>query len=176
MELLVVIDMQKDFLTGVLGNPETAAVLGSVCQRVRDYRSRSSVPVVYTMDTHGSDYMDTQEGRKLPVPHCIEGTPGWELPEELAECIGEDVMVTKPTFGAKELPAVIEGLCKGTAPEKITLCGVCTDICVISNAMLLKAFFPETVIEVAADCCAGTTPDNHRRALEAMQGVQIEVR
>lgn len=168
--------MQKDFLTGSLGNPETAAVTERVCKKAREYRESTSLPIVCTMDTHSSNYLDTKEGRLLPVPHCIEGTDGWEIPDNLREAMGEYVQVKKVTFGAKELPEVIEGICGGKAPDRIILCGVCTDICVISNAMLLKAFFPETDIEVEADCCAGTTPENHNRALESMRGVQIEVR
>ncbi|MCM1577993.1 MAG: cysteine hydrolase, partial [Ruminococcus sp.] len=167
MEILIVIDMQNDFLTGALGNAQTAAVTEKVCRRVTEYRQSHSLPVIYTMDTHGENYLDTQEGKRLPVPHCIEGTQGWELPDSLKTAIGEGIEVRKGTFGAKDLPGVVEKVCggnapdNGNAPDKITLMGVCTDICVISNAMLLKAFFPETEIEIAADCCAGVTPESH---------------
>lgn len=176
MEILVVIDMQNDFLTGALGNAETAGILPKVCQRVREYRESHDLPVVYTMDTHGEDYLDTREGRKLPVPHCIAGTEGWELPERLKEAIGDGVEVRKGTFGAKTLPDVITKICGGNAPERITFMGVCTDICVISNAMLIKAFFPEAEIEVVGGCSAGVTPESHERALAAMGSCQIEVR
>lgn len=175
LEILVVIDMQNDFLTGVLGNKETAAVTERVCERVREYRQTCDLPVICTMDTHGENYLDTREGRKLPVPHCIEGTPGWELPESIKSAVGEGVEVKKVTFGGKELPSAVEKVCGGKAPDRITLMGVCTDICVISNAMLLKAFFPETEIAVDGGCSAGTTPENHDRALAAMRCCHIEI-
>lgn len=176
MELMIMIDMQKDFTTGVLGNKETAAVVSAVCNEITRY-SESGMPLVYTMDTHYENYSETQEGRKLPVPHCIEGTEGWELPEEIKEAIEgmETVMVKKNTFGAKNLPEIVSGINEKTPLTKITLMGVCTDICVISNAMLLKAFFPETEICIKADCCAGVTPESAENALNAMKSCQITI-
>ena len=129
------------------------------------------------MDTHQNSYMDTQEGRKLPVPHCIEGTTGWELPDELKNamsCVSKTQQIKKCTFGAKELPEIITGIC-GEIPDEIELFGVCTDICVISNAMLLKAFFPEAEIIVDADCTASFDKTMHEKALDVMEGLQITV-
>lgn len=176
MNLLIVIDMQKDFIDGVLGNNETAAIAPPVAEKIKKFREENpDTPVIYTMDTHFENYMDTLEGKNLPVPHCIENSEGWQLDKQVAEVIGENaVMVKKLTFGAIELPKLIED--KFGAPDKIELIGVCTDICVISNAMLLKAAFPNVPIAVDAKCCAGVTPQRHDNALNAMRACQIEVK
>lgn len=177
MKTFIMIDMQNDFISGVLGNPDTTAVLPAVCEKVKKIGADENAVLLYTMDTHQNSYMDTQEGRKLPVLHCIEGTPGWELPDELKNamsCVSKKQQVKKCTFGAKELPEIITGIC-GESPDEIELFGVCTDICVISNAMLLKAFFPEAEIIVDSSCCAGVTPETHKNALEAMKICQITV-
>ena len=176
MKLMVIIDMQNDFLTGTLGNPGTQAVLAPVCLRIKN-ALESGVELLCTMDTHGEDYMETTEGRKLPVPHCIKGTKGWELPDELKDALGGLVperQIEKGTFGAKNLPEKVIEVCRGV-PDEIELIGVCTDICVISNALLLKTFFPECEITVNAGCCAGTSPEAHDRAIEAMKMCQINI-
>ena len=146
MDILVVIDMQNDFIDGALGTPEAEAIVPNVVDRVKNFNGL----VLATRDTHGGDYLQTQEGRMLPVEHCIRGTYGWEIREDIAELL-ESGPIDKPTFG------------------------LCTDICVISNAMLLKAFLPEVPIMVDSLCCAGVTPESHERALEAMKACQIEV-
>ncbi len=176
MKVLIVIDMQNDFISGALGNPETLAVLPKVCERVKS-ALKDGTKLLYTLDTHGEDYPYTQEGRNLPIAHCIKGTWGHELADELKKIIGDTAhsfAVEKCTFGSKELPKRISELC-GEALGEIELIGVCTDICVISNALLLKAFFPETRITVRADSCAGTSAAAHDRALEALKMCQIEV-
>lgn len=175
MEILVVIDMQKDFIDGALGNAETAAVVDNVVRKIEAYKkARPEIPVVYTLDTHFENYMETQEGRNLPVPHCIRGTEGWELDDRVKKAIGENgIAVEKNTFGAVDLAEIIKE--KIGVPEKITLIGVCTDICVISNAMLLKAAFTEVPIAVDAECCAGVTPQSHSNALKALLPCQIIV-
>ena len=172
MKVLVVVDMQKDFTTGVLGNPETAAVVGPVAEKIRAFReSEPDGLIVATLDTHTEAYMETQEGKNLPVPHCIKGTDGWQLDAAVAEALGDNARLTeKVTFGAVHLPEVIG---KEQDITEIQLIGVCTDICVISNAMILKAAFPEVPVVVYADCCAGVTPESHENALAAMRACQI---
>lgn len=178
MDVLIVVDMQNDFVTGVLGTKEAAAIAPRVAQRVAEGLSRGE-SVLFTRDTHGEDYLSTQEGKRLPVPHCIRGTEGWEIIPRLQEYAVQPI--DKPTFGSRYLGALLkardEDLRKQGMPgvEKVTLIGVCTDICVLSNALLVKAFLPEAEIVVEADCCAGVTPAAHRTALEAMMGCQITV-
>ena len=130
--------------------------------------------VLATRDTHGGDYLQTQEGRMLPVEHCIRGTYGWEIREEIAELL-ESGPIDKPTFGSETLGKVLKEFHKTEPIDSITLVGLCTDICVISNAMLLKAFLPEVPIMVDENCCAGVTPESHERALEAMKSCQMEI-
>lgn len=169
MKAYVMVDMQKDFIEGVLGNESTRNVVKNVVEKLKNIKG----DFYYTMDTHSGDYMNTEEGRNLPVPHCIEGTEGYELTNAIAAALPENaVMVQKVTFGAKNLPAAmnIEDI------EEIELFGVCTDICVISNAMLLKAFFPNKKITVDASCCAGTSKESHERALEAMKMCHINIK
>jgi len=172
MKALIVIDMQNDFTTGVLGNPECAAVIKPVAERIRRFREENPDGILLaTLDTHTEDYMNTQEGKKLPVPHCIKPSEGWQLVPEIKTALGTDcTLLEKVTFGAVNLPQVL-----GAVPDEIELIGVCTDICVISNAMILKAAFPEVPIKVTANCCAGVTPASHNTALEAMKMCQIEV-
>ena len=172
MKVLVVIDMQKDFTTGVLGNAECAAVIAPVAEKIRDFRAHEPDGlIVATLDTHTPDYMNTQEGKFLPVPHCIRETDGWQLVPEVAEALGSDAVITeKGTFGAIRLPEIIG---TGRKIDEIQIIGVCTDICVISNAMILKAAFPEIPLKVIAGCCAGVTPERHDTALAAMQACQM---
>ena len=172
-KLLLVIDMHNDFINGALGTKEAEAIVPNVVKRIQEFEG----DVLYTRDTHSEDYMETQEGKNLPVPHCIKGTPGWELCPELKALrdAGHSPVLDKLTFGAKDLPAYLEtryprGL------ESVELIGLCTDICVISNAMVLKAFFPELPVSVTASCCAGVTPESHENALNAMKMCQIAIR
>lgn len=171
--LLLVIDMQNDFIDGALGTKEAQAIVPAVIKRVREFDG----DILYTRDTHFEDYMETQEGKNLPVPHCIKGSNGWEIQEDLERLRiekGSDVL-DKITFGSKELPAYLaEHYPEGLA--SVELVGLCTDICVISNAMLLKAFFPELPVSVTAACCAGVTPESHENALNAMKMCQIAVK
>ena len=167
-KLLVVVDMQEDFIGGALGTKEAQAVLPRIRERIAAAR-KDGYAVVFTRDTHAQNYLSTREGKNLPVPHCIAGSTGWQLAEGLAQA--GDKIFDKPTFGSTALAeyAAAEGF------AQIELVGVCTDICVISNALLLKAFLPEAEISVRADCCAGVTPESHARALDAMAACQVEI-
>ena len=167
-EVLVVVDMQKDFVDGALGTREAEAIVENVAEKIRTFAGE----VVFTRDTHTKEYLKTQEGRNLPVEHCIKGSDGWQLDKRLeALCTPETKVFDKPTFGSVELAQYLQK----QAPDKITLIGLCTDICVISNAIMLKAFLTETEIAVVESCCAGVTPESHANALEAMKMCQISV-
>lgn len=167
MKFLIVVDMQVDFITGCLGTKLAEAIVPNVVEKVKNYYGT----VIFTRDTHFADYLSTQEGSKLPVKHCIKDTAGWEICDELKPYVKE--VVDKITFGSVELPEIIKSY--GEEIEEIELCGLCTDICVISNAMILKAAFPEVKIKVDASCCAGVSLESHNTALNAMKAVQIEV-
>ena len=167
MKFLIVVDMQVDFTTGSLGSPHAAAIIPHVVEKVKAFDGK----VIFTRDTHGENYLQTQEGSKLPVVHCIKNTDGWQICDALLPYA--DTVIDKETFGSMDLPHV---LCQMGEPiDSITLCGLCTDICVISNAMIVKAAFPEVPITVDASCCAGVTEESHRTALDAMRAVQIEI-
>lgn len=168
--ILLVIDMQNDFIDGALGTPEAVAIVGKVAEKIKSFPGR----VIFTRDTHEENYMETQEGRKLPVPHCIRGSQGWQIREEL-EKLRTGPAVDKPTFGSQALGELLLKLDKEEKIGSITLVGLCTDICVISNALLAKAFLPEVPITVDASCCAGVTPESHKTALSAMKMCQIQV-
>ncbi len=170
--LLLVIDMQNDFIDGALGTKEAQAVVPAVLKRAREFEG----DVLYTRDTHFENYLETQEGRKLPVPHCIKGTEGWQLQPDLARLCRKkgSGILDKPAFGSSRLPEYLRE-CYPEGLSSVELVGLCTDICVISNAMLLKAFFPELPVRVTASCCAGVTPESHKNALEAMKMCQIEI-
>lgn len=170
MDVLVVVDMQKDFIDGSLGSPEAAAILPAVLKRMEHFDGL----ILATRDTHEENYPETAEGRKLPIVHCIRGTEGWKLHPDIAARISEPP-IDKPTFGSTELGMRLAALHREAPIRSITLIGLCTDICVISNALLLKAFLPEVPVLVDASCCAGVTPESHRRALDAMQACQIEI-
>lgn len=163
MKLLIVIDMQNDFIDGALGTAEAVKIVPAVADKLAARRSEGW-KVLFTRDTHGADYLDTQEGRRLSVPHCIWGTEGWQITSSLE--VGEAALVDKPTFGSLDLAEAAANLGE---PEEIELVGLCTDICVISNAMILKARFPEARVLVDAACCAGVTPESHENALKAMR-------
>lgn len=165
-KLLVVIDMQNDFITGVLGNDECRAVVSNVVKKVE----ATDADIVYTLDTHNDNYLQTQEGKKLPVPHCIRGTEGWQLIPELKN-IKAVRGFEKNVFGSIELAEWI----KENGYTDVELIGVCTDICVISNAMTIRAVNPETQISVDAACCAGVTPQSHKTALNAMRACQVNI-
>lgn len=175
MNVLVVVDMQKDFIDGSLGTKEAAAIVPAVVEKIRKFEGK----VIATRDTHGEDYLESAEGKHLPVVHCVKDTPGWQINGEVAEALGgkEGVrLIDKPTFGSVELGEYVKQLNDTEVPvEKITLAGLCTDICVISNALLLKAYLPEVPIEVDISCCAGVTPRSHEQAAEAMKMCQIEI-
>lgn len=173
MKYLIVVDMQNDFVTGSLGTEEAQAIVPAVVKKVREYDGR----VIFTKDTHTADYLNTQEGKKLPVKHCIEGQEGWQLFGELEKLAKEDSckVYKKPTFGCVELAADLKAINDGELIEEIELCGLCTDICVISNALLLKAFMPEVPVCVDASCCAGVTVTSHHNALDAMKMCQINI-
>ena len=168
--VLVVVDMQKDFIDGALGTKEAVAIVDKVAGLVRGFDGE----VVFTRDTHHENYLQTQEGKKLPVVHCIEGTDGWKLDKKLEALRLDDRKVfDKPTFGSMELAAYLQTL---EALESVTLVGLCTDICVISNALLIKAALPEVAVSVVERCCAGVTPESHQNALAAMKMCQIEIK
>ena len=174
MDVLIVVDMQTDFVNGALGTKEAVKIVPYVVGRVVDGINRGE-QILFTRDTHGEAYLETQEGKNLPVPHCIRGTEGWEIIPQLTEYAEGRTIVDKPTFGSDELGRMLAALHEQDHIEKITLIGLCTDICVISNALLIKAFLPEVPVAVDAACCAGVTPESHATALAAMQVCQITV-
>ena len=169
---LVVVDMQKDFVDGALGSSEALAIIPAAVEKIRSFDGELFV----TYDTHFEDYLDSSEGKKLPVPHCIYGTPGWELEPRVAEAVEEmpHYKVQKYTFGSTTLPHLMMEVADGDA-FSIELIGLCTDICVVSNALLLKAHFPDAPISVDSACCAGVTPELHEAALKTMRSCQIDV-
>lgn len=176
MKVLVVIDMQNDFIDGSLGTPEAVRIVPRVAEKIRSWDG----PVYATQDTHLSDYLETQEGRILPVSHCIRDTDGWRIAPTIHAALTERAdrpvrCFTKSTFGSRELAEKLAEEHRETPIETIELVGLCTDICVISNALVLKAFLPEVPISVDASCCAGVSPESHRNALEAMKMCQIGI-
>lgn len=170
MEVLVVVDMQNDFIDGALGTKEAVAIVPRVKEKIETFEGL----VIATRDTHGKDYLETQEGHNLPVVHCVEGTTGWELRKEIGALITEPI-ADKPGFGSRDLAESLSMIYQEEGIEKITLIGLCTDICVISNAMTIKTFLPEVPMVVDASCCAGVTPESHKNALEAMKMCQIQI-
>lgn len=170
--LLVVVDIQNDFVDGALGTAEAVAIIENAAKKIREFEG----DIFVTYDTHFENYLDTAEGVKLPVPHCIKGTAGWEVNETIAKALADKkyTAVEKITFGSVELPKlVMEAV--GDEDFDVTLIGLCTDICVVSNALILKASFPEKQIYVDAACCAGVTVDTHNAALATMKMCQINV-
>ena len=168
--VLVVVDMQNDFIDGALGTKEAVAIVPKVKAKIENFEGT----VLFTRDTHFENYMDTQEGKNLPVPHCIENTDGWQIRSELDALRTTDA-IDKVTFGSSELPEKLAVLNAENPIESITFVGLCTDICVISNVMVTKAFFPEIPVIVDAACCAGVSPATHKNALEAMKVCQVKV-
>ncbi len=167
MKYLVVVDMQNDFIDGALGTAEAAAIVPYVNNVIENFDGT----VLFTRDTHFENYMETQEGKNLPVPHCIKGTHGWQIRAEL-DALRKTEAIDKMTFGSKDLVDILKS--EGNI-ESITFIGLCTDICVISNVMLVKAFYPEIPLIVDAKACAGVTPESHKNALEAMKMCQVTV-
>ena len=170
-KILVVVDMQNDFIDGALGTPEAVAIVENVKARIREY---DKADVFVTMDTHFPEYLQTQEGRNLPVEHCIRGTDGWQIRSDIAELLTDAHVYEKPTFGSV---ALAKDIAEIAAKEEIEIevLGLCTDICVVSNALLLKANMPEVKITVDHTCCAGVTPESHEAALMTMQMCQIGI-
>lgn len=172
MKILIVVDMQNDFIDGALGTKEAKAILENVKSKILQYKQDNQI-VLFTRDTHEETYLETREGKYLPVVHCIRGSKGWEIKETLT--VQGDMIVDKPTFGSLELVEKIKMLAGEDSIDAIELIGLCTDICVISNAMICKAAFPEVDILVDSRCCAGVTPESHQTALEAMKMCQIVI-
>ena len=169
-DILIVVDMQNDFIDGALGTAEAVAIVPKVVEKVRDFKGT----VIFTRDTHDENYMQTQEGRNLPVPHCIKDTDGWQICPEL-QALCTEPPVDKSTFGSYTLGELLSVANMREPIESVTLVGLCTDICVISNAMIAKAFLPEVPVTVDAACCAGVTPESHRNALNAMKMCQVRI-
>lgn len=170
-KILLVIDMQNDFIDGALGTKRAEGIVDRVVEEIGKYPAGD---VFATRDTHGADYLDSQEGKNLPVPHCIQDTPGWELNPRISAALGDAQVLDKPSFGSVELARLMARLALEEELH-ITLVGLCTDICVVSNALLLKAFLPETPVSVIADCCAGVTPESHDAALKTMAMCQVKI-
>lgn len=180
MEILVVVDMQNDFVDGALGTKEAVEIVPKVAEKIRLFMDGADGRVLYTRDTHEENYLDTQEGRHLPVRHCIRGTKGWELCPEI-ELLRKEQPIDKPTFGSPALGQLLKAQDEDLKKQgkegitSVTLVGLCTDICVISNALLVKAFLPDTPVIVDASCCAGVTVESHQNALQAMNMCQIQI-
>ena len=169
MKVLVVVDMQRDFIDGSLGTPEAVAIVPRVIEKIKEYENAGDM-VIYTKDTHLENYLDTREGRHLPVRHCIKGTPGHDIHEEILR--GHTAVFEKLTFGSVELADYLSDI----DFDEIEFVGLCTDICVVSNALMIKAHFPEREVSVDSACCAGVTPETHSAALTTMKMCQITVR
>lgn len=161
---LIVIDMQKDFIDGALGTKEAVAIVENVKKKIAEYQENGD-EIIFTRDTHQKDYLNTNEGRYLPVEHCIEGTEGWQIQQGLE--VPEAIYINKPTFGYLNW--------KEYNLEEVEIIGLCTDICVVSNALIIKATYPEIKVTVDAGCCAGVTPESHTAALTTMKMCQVEV-
>ncbi len=170
-KILLVIDMQNDFINGSLGTQEAEAIVDKVVEEIEKYPTED---VFATRDTHPENYLETQEGRNLPVVHCVKGTYGWQLNDKIAAALGDAEVIDKPTFGSVALAEKLADMAKAE-PLEITLVGLCTDICVASNALLIKAYLPETPLKVIAECCAGVTPQSHSAALQTMRMCQVAV-
>ena len=169
-DILIVVDMQNDFIDGALGTKEAVAIVPRVKEKIASF----SGPVIFTRDTHPENYMETQEGKNLPVPHCIKGTEGWQIRPEL-DRLRKTEPVDKPGFGSVELGQMLLDMNEKEPIASVTLIGLCTDVCVISNALIIKAFLPEVPVRVDAACCAGISPESHDNALSAMAMCQVEI-
>ena len=168
---IIVVDMQNDFVTGALGTKEAQEMLPRLVAKLEENIDKKSVDIIFTQDTHKADYLKTQEGKFLPVEHCIKGTDGWEIVPELQKFLPRArIVIEKKSFGSTRLPTLLKPY------DEVEFVGVCTDICVVSNALLLKAFYPEQLISIDAACCAGTSLDAHQKALDVMKNCQCLVR
>ena len=161
---LIVVDMQNDFIDMALGTPEAVAIVPAVKAKIQTY-AQAGHEIIYTRDTHEENYLDTPEGKKLPVPHCIRGTKGWEIADGLY--VPGSKIIDKPNFGWPHWDR--ENL------EDVELIGLCTDICVVSNALIIKTAFPNALVKVDKTCCAGVTPASHQAALSTMSMCQIDI-
>ena len=166
-KLLVVIDMQNDFVFGALGSKEAVAILPAVKEEIEKAKS-AGITLVFTRDTHGEDYLATREGKNLPIPHCLKNTEGWQIVQGL---YSGELVFDKPTFGSELLAAFV----KEEGFEEVTLLGVCTDICVVSNALLIKAKCPEAAVKLVEKACAGVTPASHAAAVQTLRSCQVEI-
>jgi nicotinamidase-related amidase len=171
MKLLLVIDMQNDFIDGSLGTNEAPLIIAAIQNKIAQYK-QNNFPIIFTRDTHDKNYLQTQEGKNLPVEHCIKDTIGWQIASQL-DTAGSFIF-DKPSFGSIELSQYIKT--NYASAEEIEIAGLCTDICVISNAIILKAELPELIITVDSSCCAGATPQSHKNALDAMSMCQIKIK
>lgn len=171
-KILVVVDMQKDFVDGALGTAEAVQIVGNVVKKINSFEGE----IIVTYDTHFENYLETAEGKKLPIKHCIKNTDGWKLDSQVEAALLKKSYATveKPTFGSVSLPDLIREKANGD-DFHIELIGLCTDICVVSNALLIKANFPSAKISVDSSCCAGVTPETHEAALTTMKMCQIDV-
>ena len=169
-DVLLVVDMQNDFIDGALGSADAQAIVPKVAEKIKSFQGR----VLCTRDTHDQEYLKTQEGVRLPVPHCVRDTHGWKLHPEIEGCVHE-TPIDKPAFGSIAVGQLLRAASKEEPIRSVTLVGLCTDICVISNAFLLKAFLPESEIIVDASCCAGVSRESHQTALDAMRACQITI-
>lgn len=185
MKILVLIDLQKDFIDGALGSPEAQAIVPRVVEKIKNYSDKGNTLVLFTKDTHYDNYMDTLEGSYLPIPHCIENTSGWSINKEITDAVEKNRFLSyssdkiiksrvyKNTFGSDDLRKFFEKFKDDI--EEVEFVGLCTDICVISNVLMARMVLPDTEITVDASCCAGVTPDKHQAALEVMRSCQINV-
>jgi len=170
---LVVVDMQKDFIDGSLGSAEAQAILPKVIEKIKNFPGT----VVYTRDTHEENYLETLEGKKLPVVHCVRDTEGWKFQEDIQELItaNRSLVFDKETFGSIQMAGCLQGIDRMAPIDEVIVVGLCTDICVMANAVLIRTAMPNTPVRVDASCCAGSAPEAHRCALEAMKSLQIDV-
>ncbi len=173
-KLIVVVDMQNDFIDGVLGSAQAVKIVENCRKKIVKARENGDI-VIFTRDTHGQDYMESEEGKNLPVPHCIKGSAGWEISGALSDLTEGAAIIDKITFGSNKLGEMAADICRESNIEAIELFGLCTDICVISNALMVKAFCPNIPIFVDAACSAGVTPESHDIALSAMESCQIHI-
>ena len=163
---LIVVDVQNDFVDGSLGTKEAQAIIPNVKKKIKEYRDRGD-QIIFTRDTHPTNYLETYEGKHLPIVHCIKNSIGWQISDKLDFDAENDILIDKPTFGYLNW--------KDFDFEEVEICGLCTDICVISNALIIRATYPEIDITVDASCCAGVTPESHKAALETMKMCQIKI-
>ena len=168
---LIVVDVQNDFVDGALGTKDALEMLPRLIEKLEKISAEGKTDIIFTQDTHGENYLETQEGKLLPVVHCVKKTHGWEIVPELEEFVEKArEVIEKKSFGSTRLPSLLKPY------EEVEFVGLCTDICVISNALLVKTFYPEQKVSVDAICCAGSTPENHQKALDVMKNCQCIIK